>query len=168
MNWINVAAYGAAILGAALLIAVHRRMPQPVEGRVVLRYSTSFRIFALLAVVLPFLLTSKSTTAQGEELLTIWVMTLAFWAFWYWLILEFWGVEISFDDQFIYAVSPWVKPRQIPWDNIVSNSFWAAVQWYVFHTKDHGDLIAPTGLNGIQKLLDAIVLHSGGKKPESS
>jgi hypothetical protein len=72
------------------------------------------------------------------------------------LFIEFWGVTIEWDDENIYARSPWRKPRKIPMAAVTSCDFSIWLQWYRIHTNGLGTIRMHKYMSGIASLLNAL------------
>ena len=69
------------------------------------------------------------------------------------LLVEFYGVKITWDNQHIQTSSPWRRPRTIPTTAVSSCDFSIWAQWYRVHTEGHGTIRVHKYMTGIPEFL---------------
>ena len=72
------------------------------------------------------------------------------------LHLEFFTVQISWDDVNIYTRSPWRRRRTIPFTAVTSCDYHSGMQWYRIHTNGYGIIRLHQFMSGVPELLAAL------------
>jgi hypothetical protein len=151
-------AAGAAAMGVAVLRATVGRRAEHDGEFTVLRYGLALRVFAACSFAIPLLLTYAAFRYAANRSPGMAFAVFFFVLSWI-LIQETFGVQIAFDEMAIHTRSPWRRTRTIPWTDVTSISFSPGLDWYVLHTKSHGNVRAHTGLRGLPELLRAATVH---------
>lgn len=120
------------------------------EARYILEYSKGPKIAGVLALVFGLLvligvfyeaLPGRQTAAWTAAALLV-PLCLA-------LFLEFWVVQVSFDEQEIHTRSPWRSKRKVPWSDVVSLDYSHLNAWHLVGTRNQGYIRLSILLSGL-------------------
>ena len=151
-GWIGIVVSG--LVGAFVtqqLVAYTRRRDQLRPTDRVIRYERPWKIaaFACLAIS-AFIVYAALHAAPGQRHIayplsgTLVVVSIYF-------LIEVFFVRVSFDDDFVYAYSPWRGHRTIPWAAVEGYHYSHLAQWHVIETRGFGTLRLYVSMNGLDE-----------------
>lgn len=148
-----------AVAVTVLLLKTVRAEAEPADGEIILQYGKSLRwlvsFFWVCCVggFIVVLLAPPSTRVVAAIVVSIFFFANLS------LHLELHYVQIKYDSSGITTVSPWRSSRRIPWSDVKIASYSAVARWYVIDTVSFGRIRLHDYLNGVQSLLDELVVR---------
>ena len=106
-------------------------------------------------------------TARGDHFWTATICVSLFIGLILPLHLEAYFVKINWDEETIYANSPWRRSRRIPISNVMRCDFSQSMQWYRIHTEGYGIVRLHMFARGIPQLLESLRVPNPGYPPNS-
>ena len=151
---------GALIVSAATWwIGRSRPSPSLERGRHICAYGNGARAFVvLLSVLLPSLVLHSYFRGKAdlEAVLLVLGFTVVFAGY---QGTEFFQTRIEYDDENIYAFSPWRKDRVIPLKAFGSSKHSGMMYWTAFQTEGFGTVRIHDWLHGATQLVSHIQGH---------
>ena len=121
----------AGAIGVAILMSTVSKTAIRKDGISILKYGIGLKIFAFIAFILSVLLSYVAAQAKADQLFPAIALVLFFYSASIGGLLEFLFVKISYDSEKIYTRSPWKKPREFFWKDIVSLSYSTPFTWHI-------------------------------------
>jgi hypothetical protein len=162
LNGLIGGAVGCAVL--FLLLRTVQPLPARKDGKFVLFFGRAIRFFGVAALCLGTFFLYAAAHSSPDQRVLAWSVAGTLAAGSFYLFLEVWFVRIEFDEQFIYATSPWRGKRQIPWEAVEALEYSERNQWFVLKTTDQGSVRISIFRSGHRVLVKRICRELRRKK----
>lgn len=136
------------------------------ELQFIVEYPMAVKLFAVVNLIPVLYLIYRSGDAKPDAQVIMWTVIGCWGLGGIYLLFEFFGVVISFDDAHIDVRAPWRKRREIPWNDVQSIRYSKGMQWWVVDTASHGKVRLHQYMRGIPEFL-AMAEKKTTTRPES-
>ena len=146
----------AVAAGMALLLASVKSKPDHLDGKKVMSYGVPLKIFSAITIVAFIGVSLAASQAKSREMVMTLISTVVFFLASISLIMEFFIVEISYNDDNIFTKSAWRKSRIIPWTDVKDIVYSRSMQWHVISTYNNGSIRIHDFLGGKVEFLNSV------------
>jgi hypothetical protein len=160
MDFLRPLVAGLVAAGVVYLLskAVRREAAQR-DGRQSVEYGRGYRLLAAVAFPLSAFVTFAALQASPDQIILALIIASLFWIGTLYLTYEFFFVNLSYDDLFIYHQTPLRGKRQIPWDAVTDVHYSAFTHAFTVTTDGYGNISVSPMADGSQAFIERVRAH---------
>jgi hypothetical protein len=147
-------------LVAALVVYVLsrfvRREPNRRGSRHWVEYGAAYKLLSAAFFPLSAFVTYAALQASPDQKTIAGLIAIGFWIGTMYLAYEFFFVNLSYDDDFIYHQTPLRGQREIPWNSLNDVRYSPTMQSFTLVTDGYGNISVSPFANGSQALIERV------------